>query len=52
MEAEAAVGRMSGLCAVASINEGEAAEGSVGEIDALARHGQSLAVSKDTKRSI
>jgi hypothetical protein len=46
MEAEAVVGRMSGLCAVASINEREAAEGSVGEIDALARHGQSLAVSK------
>jgi hypothetical protein len=44
MEAEAIVGGMSGLGAAASIHEGEAAEGSVGKIDALARHEGSIAI--------
>jgi hypothetical protein len=45
MEAEAVVGRMGRLCAAASIREGEVAERSVGDIDALARHGGSSAFS-------
>jgi hypothetical protein len=45
MEAEAVVGRMGRLCAAASIREGEVAEKSVGDIDALARHGGSSAFS-------
>jgi hypothetical protein len=51
-KAEGVVGRTSGFCAAVSINEREATKGSVGEIDALARQGQSSAVSKETKRSI
>ena len=44
METEAVVGGMSGLRAAASVGEGEAAEGSVGKIDALARHEGSIAI--------
>lgn len=40
MEAEAVVCGMSGLRAAASVGKGEAAEGSVGKIDALARRGE------------
>ena len=44
METEAVVGGMSGLRAAASVGKGEAAEGSVGKIDALARHEGSIAI--------
>jgi hypothetical protein len=42
MEAETCVCGMSGLRAAASVGKGEAAEGSVGKIDALARHKESI----------
>ena len=50
MKTEAGVGGMSGLRATASAGKGEAAEGSVGKIDALARHKESMAIGKDTEK--
>jgi hypothetical protein len=44
MEAQAVMRGMSGLGAAASIAKGEAAEGSVRKIDALARHEGSVAI--------
>jgi hypothetical protein len=52
MEAQAVMGGMSGLGAAAPIREGEAAEGSVGKVDALARHEGSIAIGKDTEKDL
>jgi len=50
MKAEAVVGGMSRLGAAASVREGEAAERSVGKIDALARHTRSITIGKDKRK--
>ena len=50
MKTDAGLGGMGGLRAVASVGKGEAAEGSVGKIDALARHEGSIAIGKDTEK--